>query len=301
MSGKIVGMVFDFYPARGNELLLAVKLADNAHDDGTHIFPAVATLADATRQSERSVQYQIQRMLASGWLELVREARGGGRGGGPGRAREYRINPLWVKAHDMRIPEAERPTWTPKAQNPAREMGAKTAPISQGKGVQPRAEMGATAIAEMGATATAPEPSLTPIETTPLTPHGGRAPENVPRESTRDGFEALASAYPRRTRLRLARQAFDELAPGAQQLGEILAGVAAWKVSEEWQRANGRYVPKLADFLRDKRWLDAPGVRIAAPAPTPPRRPPLTPEQLAENRRRADEAVARIKGRAATC
>ena len=53
MSGKVVGMVFDHYEGRGSELLLAVKLADNAHEDGTHIFPAVATLATRSKGSAR--------------------------------------------------------------------------------------------------------------------------------------------------------------------------------------------------------------------------------------------------------
>ena len=49
MSGKAVGMVFDHYIGRGAELLLAVKLADNAHDDGT------------------SSMYQSQTEVCHGW------------------------------------------------------------------------------------------------------------------------------------------------------------------------------------------------------------------------------------------
>lgn len=213
MSGKLVGKVFDHYPNGGAELLLAVKLADNAHDDGKHIFPAVATLAKQTRQSERTVQYALRRMVEMGWLILVKEGWGGGRGGGCGRPREYRISPVWIKAHDERIPEAERPKWTPRTRNPgsesqspeaphgghdapvddgapqsprprnpgaesqnpvgAKEMGANLAPISGGKGVQPGEEMGAIAVAEMGAIAVAPYPSLTVIGTNPPTPLPG--------------------------------------------------------------------------------------------------------------------------------
>lgn len=284
MSGKIVGMVFDHYPASGNELLLAVKLADNAHDDGTHIFPAVATLATLTRQSERSVQYQIRRMLATGWLVLVREARGGGRGGGAGWPREYRINPTWIKAHDSRVPADQRPTWVPNPVPETKKMGANPAPISDGKWVQPRAEMGATAVAEMGATAVAPEPSITVIEPrNPPTPHAGGA----------GGFDAIAAEYPRRARMALARKVFDALAPGAELQAEILRSIRAWSSSEEWQREGGRYVPKLADFLRDRRWLDMPGrdaARSAKPAPPAPR--VLTCEELADNKVRASEAAA---------
>jgi len=74
-------MVFDRYPNGGGEMLLALALADHAHDDGTHIFPSIARLAEKTRQSERSVQYQLRRMEQSGWLVLVNAGIGGRRSG----------------------------------------------------------------------------------------------------------------------------------------------------------------------------------------------------------------------------
>lgn len=222
MSARLMGMVFDHYPeSTPAEMLLAVKLADNAHDDGRHIFPAVSTLARQVRQSERTVQYTLRRMVDAGWLILVKEGWGGGRGGGCGRPREYRISATWIKAHDSRIPESERPQWTPKPQRPAdepdrqssaaaesrrpathsdrrssataelqrpaatEEMGANSAPISGGKQVQADAEMGATAVAEMGAIAVAPYPPLTIIGTTPLPPAGGSEPEEASPRTAR--------------------------------------------------------------------------------------------------------------------
>ena len=93
MSGKLVGMVFDHYPNGGSELLLAVKLADNADDFGHNIYPSVATLALQTRQSVRTVQNQLRRMQDMGWLLLVRHS-----AGGRGLARVYHINPAFVRA-----------------------------------------------------------------------------------------------------------------------------------------------------------------------------------------------------------
>lgn len=258
----MVGMVFDHYPHGGNERLLAVKLADNAHDDGTSIYPSVATLAEQTCQSERSVQYQLKRMLEMGWLELVREARGGGRGGGYGRPREYRINPIWVKAHDSRTPYEARPKWEPlslgkphaktrpKAQ---KEMGATFAPISEtpisDKWVQPSAEMGAIAVAEMGATAIAPEPPLTVIEQkTPQPPavaEGGRA------------VERFIDAYPKKESELAVRRTWRRLAPDAALERTILAAVHAWCQTEQWQEESGRYAPDPASWLRGRRWTDA--------------------------------------------
>lgn len=103
MSARVTGMVFDRYPNGGGEMLLALALADHAHDDGTHIFPSVAHLSSKTRQSERSVQYQLRRMEAAGWLLLVNSGVGGRRSGYSegGRTREYRISPDWMKGADI--------------------------------------------------------------------------------------------------------------------------------------------------------------------------------------------------------
>ena len=135
-------MVFDRYPNGGGEMLLALALADHAHDDGTHIFPSIARLAEKTRQSERSVQYQLRRMEQSGWLVLVNAGIGGRRSGfgEGGRTRQYRINPEWMKGADI-APFAK---------------GAKQA--SEGcKTTQERVQNGV----EKGATAIAPEPRAT--------------------------------------------------------------------------------------------------------------------------------------------
>lgn len=260
MSGKLVGMVFDHYPNGGSELLLAVKLADNAHDSGAHIYPSVATLASQTRQSERTVQYQLKRMVAMGWLVLVREAQGGGRGGGFGRPREYRIHPDWVRAHDARVPEAERPVWTykdPGETPPAvlvdkpgsKEMGAKIAPNNSKKWVQPGAEMGATAVAEMGATAIAPEPSITVIEQIPPNPPAGGA----------RGFDHFIEAWPagKRTKLVRARRLFDDIVANGMVGADVLVAAAATQADvQQWAGDGARRVPAPDRWLREQRWQD---------------------------------------------
>lgn len=135
-------MVFDRYPNGGGEMLLALALADHAHDDGTHIFPSIARLAEKTRQSERSVQYQLRRMEQSGWLLLVNAGIGGRRSGfgEGGRTRQYRINPEWMKGAEI-APFA-------KGEKKASE-GCKTTRERVQNGV------------EKGATAIAPEPRAT--------------------------------------------------------------------------------------------------------------------------------------------
>jgi hypothetical protein len=164
LSAHVTGLVFARYPEGGGEMLLALALADHCHDDGTSIWPSVALLAKKTRQSERTVQYQLRKMEASGWLQLVREEQRGR----PGferarrRGREYRISPEWMAGGDPVPPQP-----AVQSAEETEEKGAKIAPFSdpekgatddrkgcnpEQKRVQPEAEKGATAVA--------PEPSV---------------------------------------------------------------------------------------------------------------------------------------------
>ncbi|MFD1839123.1 helix-turn-helix domain-containing protein [Paracidovorax cattleyae] len=96
MSVKVMTAVFERYPSGGGEMLLALALADHASDDGTKVFPSVETLADKTRQSVRSVQYQLRRMEEAGWLILVSAGNGG-----RSMTREYRISIDWIKGAEI--------------------------------------------------------------------------------------------------------------------------------------------------------------------------------------------------------
>lgn len=173
MSAKITGMVFDRYPVGGGEMLLALALADHAHDDGTHIFPSVAHLAAKTRQSERSVQYQLRSMEESGWLILVNSGKGGRRPGANDRGitRGYRINPEWIKGANSAPLDGEGDANKGAKLAPLRAVdnsakGANSAPFEPGKGAShdikgcnPQWER-VQSEAGKGATAIAPEPSV---------------------------------------------------------------------------------------------------------------------------------------------
>lgn len=132
--------VFARYPNGGGEMLLALAIADHAHDDGTNVRPSVKHLAEKTRQSERTVQYQLRKMENEGWLDLV-----GNAGGGRNTPREYRINPEWVRGANS-APLQKGATDDTKGCNPRHERVQSTT-----QRVQPDVLKGATAIA--------PEPS----------------------------------------------------------------------------------------------------------------------------------------------
>lgn len=96
MSIKVMTAVFDRYPEGGGEMLLALALADHASDDGRNVFPSIPSLAEKTRQSERSVQYQLRKMEKSGWLILVNSGNGG-----RNQRREYVISLDWIKGAEI--------------------------------------------------------------------------------------------------------------------------------------------------------------------------------------------------------
>ena len=100
MSVKVMSAVFDRFPGGGSLMLLALKLADHAHDDGSHIFPSVESLALKTRQSERTVQRQIEKLIRCGWLVLVSDNKGG-----RGVTNEYCITPGWLAGEDLESAE----------------------------------------------------------------------------------------------------------------------------------------------------------------------------------------------------
>lgn len=147
-----MSLVWAHFPGTGNLLNLALALADHAHDDGRRIFPSVSQLSQKTRQSERTVQYQLRRLEASGWLRLQNP------GGGRGQAREYAIDPGWLSSPP--------PT---EVELPGQRKGAKIAPFPDAKGCKNCTLSETERVqfdAEKGATAVAPQPSLDLLSTT---------------------------------------------------------------------------------------------------------------------------------------
>jgi len=96
MSVKMMSLVFDRFPYGGNERVLALAMADHAHDDGTSIYAGNARLAEKSLMSERTVIRIIQKFLKIGWLIKVNQGNSG-----RGLANEYCINPNWIKGDNL--------------------------------------------------------------------------------------------------------------------------------------------------------------------------------------------------------
>lgn len=150
MSIKVMNMVFERYPVGGNEGMLALALADHAHDDGSRIWPSLDSLARKTKQSRSSVRRHLQRMVAIGWLVLVKQS--DGRAGG---TNEYCIAPGWI-AGTMTLGEGVNLNPSPDATASPEHAVDK----SQGEGVNLVGE-GVIAMVGEGVTAVVPESSGT--------------------------------------------------------------------------------------------------------------------------------------------
>ena len=96
MSVKMMSLVFERFPYGGNERVLALALADYAHDDGSHIFPGHENLARKALISERTVVRLLQKFVKIGWLVKVTSGNSI-----RGVANNYKINPNWIKGDNL--------------------------------------------------------------------------------------------------------------------------------------------------------------------------------------------------------
>ncbi|MBB3608656.1 hypothetical protein [Rhizobium sp. BK602] len=87
MSAFLLGAGFKADMGTQSRKLVLLKLIDACDDDGTRIFPAMATVARAAQCSTRQVQREIKSFLAIGLLRLVRAG-----GNGPKSTNEYSLD-----------------------------------------------------------------------------------------------------------------------------------------------------------------------------------------------------------------
>src|SRR4051812_48871918 len=99
MAGFVTGIILDHYPNGGGERLVAIAPGGKAPRDGTNIYPSIDEVADRTKLSRRAVQGHIAKMVAVGWLVLVRKSTGR-----RGDTNEYRISPEWLAGGDCIAP-----------------------------------------------------------------------------------------------------------------------------------------------------------------------------------------------------
>lgn len=163
-----MSIVWDYYPGVGNELLLALKLADHADDVGMNIYPTVDNLARTTRQSRRGVQRQLRRMEETGFLVVTEHA-----AGGRGHTRRYALNPQWLRNPAMKLVGAPDGAHRDVADMQAAGKGDILSPFTEPKGRLGEHER-VPLLAPFGDDTYIRQPSLTVIP--PLPPKGGDGP-----------------------------------------------------------------------------------------------------------------------------
>lgn len=87
MSAFLLGVGFKATMGSRERKLVLLKLIDACDEDGTRIFPAVATIARAAECHARTVQRVLKEFIEAGLLHLVREG-----GKGRGSCNEYALD-----------------------------------------------------------------------------------------------------------------------------------------------------------------------------------------------------------------
>ena len=80
------------------------------------------------------------------------------------------------------------------------------------------------------------------------------AREDGPQGDDSAAFGEFWRLYPKKSGQRDARAAWEELAPGKNTQSQILEALCRAKASPQWREENGRYIPKAAKWLRERRW-----------------------------------------------
>ncbi|CAM2142629.1 conserved protein of unknown function [Pararobbsia alpina] len=73
---------------------------------------------------------------------------------------------------------------------------------------------------------------------------------------TSDAFDSFWSAYPKKVAKDTAKRSFAKLKPDAALLDRMLAAVAAAKLSDQWRKDGGQFVPNPTTWLNQRRWED---------------------------------------------
>lgn len=84
--------------------------------------------------------------------------------------------------------------------------------------------------------------------------------EAMQDETLASAFRRFYDAYPlhRRYDEFTVQVEWVQLPMIERDVDAIVAGLEAWKKSDEWKEANGRFVPKAAKFLRERLWKHPP-------------------------------------------
>lgn len=102
----------------------------------------------------------------------------------------------------------------------------------------------------------------------PLTPlKGGKVSARDSSKDTDTGFNRFWMIYPKKVAKKDTQRAWQKLKPSARLIKTLLADVERRKLTEQWTREGGRFIPNAATYLNGERWKDAitPAPEASAP------------------------------------
>lgn len=120
----------------------------------------------------------------------------------------------------------------------------------------------------------------------------------IPPKGAPTGFAEFWSAYPLKKAKATAEKAWAKLKPSGDLQAAILSAIAAHKLSADWQRDGGQYIPHPTTWLNQRRWEDE--VTHARSPQSDQNRPRSAVDEVREaiRRREAAEAAADAAGQA---
>jgi hypothetical protein len=88
MSISLMDAAWRNFPGGGSDLLVLLKMADLADDEGGNLFPSIGYLASFVRLSTGQTRRVVHRLIDEGWISVVANSAGGA----PGSSRHYHID-----------------------------------------------------------------------------------------------------------------------------------------------------------------------------------------------------------------
>jgi hypothetical protein len=245
----------DLGPA-GITVYCVLAMHVNAKDGRERAFPGYRKIRQLTGLSHQTICKAIKKLTSLGLIRVEPRT-----AGGFNRGNVYYL---------LAVPDQDAQSEPPE---PIRE--PETTASSASIGEAQRFHRGSA-----GASLREPEQdesNKTKFNNTPPTPQGGS-----------DGdFRKFWEAYPKKSAEDDARRAWHRLRPGPALIEEIMAALARQRLSTEWLREDGRFIPQPAKWLEKKRWTDRP-VTLGERPPT---------ESIEDRARRQRAEVDELCGR----
>jgi len=71
-----------------------------------------------------------------------------------------------------------------------------------------------------------------------------------------EGFDVFWQAYPKKAGKEVAYKAWVKLSPSPTMIETLIAAVAKQKISDQWRKDGGQFIPHPSTWLNQKRWQD---------------------------------------------